>query len=152
MILVTFPIFHFFTPLFFPIPLKADIESIRELMRALAGEAPAEAPRAPIAASALSAFAAQNAREDTKSAFDVEFEDYIHFLLVCVTEENAMKMSPLEFFGNHKDRFPLISRIASKIFSAQASQAECERIFSSAGRITTDARNRLNCFHINELS
>ena len=37
-------------------------------------------------------------------------------------------------------------------FSAQASQAECERIFSSAGRITTDARNRLNCFHINELS
>ena len=38
------------------------------------------------------------------------------------------------------------------IFSAQASQAECERIFSSAGRITTDARNRLNCFHINELS
>jgi len=63
-----------------------------------------------------------------------------------------MKINPLYFFGNHKDRFPLISRIASKIFSAQASQAECERIFSSAGRITTDARNRLNCFHINELS
>ena len=56
------------------------------------------------------------------------------------------------FFRSRSSSRLLISNIASKVFSAQASQAECERIFSSAGRITTDARNRLNCFHINELS
>jgi hypothetical protein len=54
-----------------------------------------------------------------------------------------MSINPLYFYGNH---------IVSKFFSAQASQAECERIVSSVGRITTDARNRLSCFHINELS
>jgi len=40
----------------------------------------------------------RNAQDDTKSAFDIEFDDFIHFLLNCITEENAMKINPLFFW------------------------------------------------------
>ena len=40
----------------------------------------------------------RNAQDDTKLAFDIEFDDFIHFLLECITEENAMNIKQLYFF------------------------------------------------------
>jgi hypothetical protein len=51
---------------------------------------------------------------------------------------------PVVWWGSNAARFPLLSRVARKYFSAPASSVCSERLFSTAGHIITDERSRLD--------
>jgi len=50
-----------------------------------------------------------------------------------------------------RDSFPRIHRALKIIACVPATQAECERVFSSAGRILTELRSRLSAEHSADL-
>lgn len=51
---------------------------------------------------------------------------------------------PLEFFKNNSKQFPMLSEIAKKLFCITASSVPCEQLFSKAGEIISEKRNRLS--------
>jgi hypothetical protein len=50
---------------------------------------------------------------------------------------------PLLFWSHHASEFPILSRVAARIFSASATSCEPERVFSAAGRVVTPERSSL---------
>jgi len=85
------------------------------------------------------------------SPLDLEIKDFITFLQTEVTEKEAMKFDPLEFFKIHEKRFPILAGIAVRVLSIPPSEAECERTFSITGRVHSKARNSLTGDHINQV-
>ena len=51
---------------------------------------------------------------------------------------------PLEYWHERRRRFPRLSRMALDFLTIQAMSAECERLFSAAGRMVTPLRSRLD--------
>ncbi|CAF3399300.1 unnamed protein product [Rotaria sp. Silwood2] len=52
--------------------------------------------------------------------------------------------NPLIFWCDQQSTLPILSKIAKSIFVIQASSAESERHFSTAGHIVTEQRSQLN--------
>jgi len=52
--------------------------------------------------------------------------------------------NPLNFWRDHHDKFPRLSRLARRIFSMPATSASVERQFSGAGLIIQERRTNLN--------
>lgn len=50
----------------------------------------------------------------------------------------------LEQARSSKNSYPTLTRMAFDLFSIPAMSAECERVFSQAGKVVTDERNRLD--------
>lgn len=50
--------------------------------------------------------------------------------------------NPLLWWKAHEAQYPLLSRIAFDLFAAPATSAECERVFSRAGRVLDSRRLR----------
>ena len=55
---------------------------------------------------------------------------------------------PLEFFRINKSSFPLLCKIVKHLFCITASSVPSECLFSHAGQICTDLRNRLDSDNI----
>ncbi|CAM9651177.1 unnamed protein product, partial [Ascophyllum nodosum] len=51
---------------------------------------------------------------------------------------------PLDWWRINAVRFPLLAALARRLLTTPASQAQSERVFSSAGQIVTQTRNRLS--------
>ena len=85
------------------------------------------------------------------SPLDLEIKDFTIFLRTEVTEKEAMKFDPLEFFKIHEKRLPILAGTAVGVLSIPPSEAECERTFSTAGRVHSKARNLLSGDHINQV-
>lgn len=51
---------------------------------------------------------------------------------------------PIQYWINLAAQYPRLSRMALDILTVQAMSAECERLFSAAGRMVTALRNRLD--------
>ncbi len=51
---------------------------------------------------------------------------------------------PLEYWHERRRRYPRLSRMALDFLTIQAMSAECERLFSAAGRMVTPLRSRLD--------
>lgn len=58
---------------------------------------------------------------------------------------------PLQWWNERKDTFPLLSKQARKFLSIPATSVPSERLFSDAGNIITDKRNRLNPNTVHDL-
>ena len=71
--------------------------------------------------------------------FKKQFAQY----LACVKEMMHDGTSCLEWWRKNKEDFPLVAFVARSILSAQASSAETERLFSTAGYIISKYRTRL---------
>jgi hypothetical protein len=50
----------------------------------------------------------------------------------------------IEWWNQHRNEYPILSRMAFDVLSVPGMSAEVERIFSQAGRLITDARNGLS--------
>ena len=85
------------------------------------------------------------------SLLDLEIKEFIKFLQIEMTEKEAMKCDPLEFYTVNERRFPILAEIAVAVLSIPPSEAECERTFSAAGRVHTKTRNSLSGDHINQV-
>lgn len=51
---------------------------------------------------------------------------------------------PLEYWHERRRRYPRLSQMALDFLTIQAMSAECERLFSAAGRMVTPLRSRLD--------
>ncbi|CAN0426553.1 unnamed protein product, partial [Ascophyllum nodosum] len=51
---------------------------------------------------------------------------------------------PLDWWRINAVKFPLLAALARRLLTIPASQAQSERVFSSAGQIVTQTRNRLS--------
>ncbi|TDJ70675.1 hAT transposon family protein, partial [Pseudomonas putida] len=51
---------------------------------------------------------------------------------------------PLSYWHERRRRYPRLSRMALDFLTIQAMSAECERLFSAAGRMVTSLRSRLD--------
>eukprot|EP00918_Siedleckia_nematoides_P053320 GHVU01116474.1.p1 GENE.GHVU01116474.1~~GHVU01116474.1.p1 ORF type:complete len:585 (+),score=48.88 GHVU01116474.1:447-2201(+) len=49
----------------------------------------------------------------------------------------------LEWYREHEAEFPVLARMARRIFAINSTSVECERMFSIAGNITTPRRTRM---------
>ena len=71
--------------------------------------------------------------------------NYIPFIkvkIMAAREENKV-IDPLQFWSDEgKTKFPILARIASLIFSANATSGETERIASTAGIFYSPRRNK----------
>ena len=61
-----------------------------------------------------------------------------------VSDEDAEVDNPLNWWWQRRAEYPLLSQLAINILSIPAMSAEPERVFSSAGKLITKERNRLN--------
>ena len=61
------------------------------------------------------------------------------------------RASPLVFWRENSNDYPLLSQVARRVLVISASSAQSERDFSSVGRIITDARSSLSARKVEEL-
>ena len=59
--------------------------------------------------------------------------------------------NPIEYWFQSKTNFPELYEIACTYLSIPASSVPCERLFSKAGYIINDKRNRIDPKHVNEI-
>ena len=63
----------------------------------------------------------------------------------------ANHSSPLAFWRENSNDYPLLSQVARRVLVISASSAQSERDFSSVGRIITDARSSLSARKVEEM-
>ena len=59
--------------------------------------------------------------------------------------------SPLEYFRVNQTALPVLSQIAKQLHAITATSVPSECLFSSAGEVTTDTRNRLDPEHVESI-
>lgn len=67
-----------------------------------------------------------------------------HYGTFILTEPEREKINALEFWNARYTSQPDLARFALDMLAIPAMSAECERVFSSAKHLITDARNRLD--------
>lgn len=73
---------------------------------------------------------------EKKDNLDTQIEEFIR---TC----SELNPSPLIFWSNNEQKFPLLAKLAKKYLSVQASSAAVERMFSIAGHIFSIKRRRM---------
>ena len=120
--------------------------------RSVPSAARAAAPRQVVGGSFLSDYVPSHpAGTPRQSPIDLEIKAYISYLQQELTEKEAMKCNPLEFYDEHGARFPILAGIAAVVLPIPPTEAECERTFSVTGRVHSKARNTLSGEHINQV-
>ncbi|GBP80225.1 Zinc finger BED domain-containing protein 1 [Eumeta japonica] len=76
-------------------------------------------------------------RDDPKSPIALELDSYL--------KENLLtkNKSPFEWWTGHQPRYPELARLARVFLCAPASTVYSERLFSEAGNVYEEKRNRL---------
>jgi hAT family C-terminal dimerisation region len=121
---------------------------------AAADAAAAPQPAAPAAIPAGGALAALQARlaqapvvspiEAAKKQVETELAAYLDAVArdtAGKTQAEMLQMDPLAWWRSHKSSFPYLSHVARSLFSVQATSAASERVFSSAGFISSATRS-----------
>ena len=68
---------------------------------------------------------------------EVEVNDYLRASRI------SRKEDPIRYWENTSEKWYMLARLANKFFSAPATSAESERLFSTAGLIVTNLRKKL---------
>lgn len=58
---------------------------------------------------------------------------------------------PLEFWQKRVPSYPRLNKLAKRFLIIPATSVPCERIFSKAGELITDRRNRLSAKHVDQI-
>jgi len=74
---------------------------------------------------------------------DMEIDKYTTYIIE-VKDPHSLEFDPGYFFRIKEKEFPLLSVILKRVLSVPASSVPSESLFSLAGLIQTDQRNRLN--------
>jgi hypothetical protein len=65
------------------------------------------------------------------------------FVIPKQFSDDSAPRNPLVMWAQLRGEFPLLSRVAQRIFSVAATSADAERVFSTAGLVATDDRASL---------
>jgi hAT family C-terminal dimerisation region len=80
----------------------------------------------------------KNAQQShSRSGVVKEFQEYIN---LCPRPTTNV----IQFWEEHKSRFPMLAQVAFSILAIPASSGASERMFSKAGWLSGDRKNRLN--------
>ena len=79
---------------------------------------------------------------DDNNAF--EFDDECEVWQQTREKTDRMVTDPIAYWHEKRLRYPRLSRMALDFLTIQSMSAECERLFSGAGRMVTPCRNRLD--------
>jgi len=82
---------------------------------------------------------------NSNSDMEPELRQYLNLPLVII-DENVLKV-----WETYKSVFPNLFKLAQKYFSTVASSVPSERLFSKAGNILTEKRNRISEKRISKL-
>lgn len=77
-----------------------------------------------------------NQENELFGGVDLEFRQYLNLNVIDIETD------PLEYWERNKHCFPKLAKIAIKYLSIVATSVPCERIFSCAGNIMDENRNR----------
>ena len=80
--------------------------------------------------------------ENIDESDDDDISDIDHYTAYCST--NREKIDPLQYWNARYNSQPDLARFALDMLAIPMMSAECERVFSSAKHLITDARSRLN--------
>ena len=69
-------------------------------------------------------------------------EEIVRYLESCLNVDE--KVDPVEFWIENEKTYPSLAPVACDLLIIPASSALIERVFSTAGQITSGKRNRLN--------
>ena len=83
---------------------------------------------------------------DVHQKAEVEVNDYLR-----EAKLNRKEDPFIYWTGNNAIKWPLLTKLASKLHSAPPTSAESERLFSTAGLIVNDLRKRLTPEHVEKL-
>ena len=61
-----------------------------------------------------------------------------------INESDALVTDPYEYWHRRQLQYPRLSRMALDMLTVPPMSAECERLFSTTGRMVTKSRNRLD--------
>ena len=70
---------------------------------------------------------------------DIARDEYDDYLKIPVARHN----SPLEWWRQHEEQYPALSKMAFDLLSVPLMSAECEKVFLAAKLLITDKRNRM---------
>lgn len=84
------------------------------------------------------------AQPRVSSPWSVEVDRFLDsFVIPKQFTEDGAPLDPLEMWAELRGEFPLLSRVAQRVFGVAATSAEAERVFSTAGLVATDDRSSL---------
>lgn len=63
----------------------------------------------------------------------------------------SRKEDPLAYWQKREPTYPRLSKLAKKYLMIPATSVPCERVFSKAGELITDRRNRLSATHTKQI-
>ncbi|CAF0954816.1 unnamed protein product [Brachionus calyciflorus] len=78
------------------------------------------------------------------SKLDNEFNNYENKGFIFEEKVENMRFKALEFFSNFRNELKLLSKVARILYSVPATSVPSESLFSSAGSVQTELRNRLD--------
>ena len=61
-----------------------------------------------------------------------------------INDSDALVTDPYEYWHTRRLKYPRLSRMALDLLTVPPMSAECERLFSTTGRMVTKSRNRLD--------
>lgn len=85
-----------------------------------------------------------NGSENKTSFLGMENEFRTYESLNFVAEPENQIFSALSFYKHHKKEIPGLAEVAQLVFSVTASSVPSENLFSSAGLVQTEVRNRID--------
>nr|CAG8540606.1 1155_t:CDS:2 [Entrophospora candida] len=79
---------------------------------------------------------------------EIEIDNYLNEM---ITPTQPDGIDVYQWWNNHRNSFPILSRIARKYLSIPATSVPCECLFSDAGDLVTSKRTRLEHEVVNQL-
>ena len=88
------------------------------------------------------------------SHLEVEIENYVNLNVTVSTQDRELAKSQgaLYFYKLYERSFPILTSVAKSILAITATSVPSECLFSKAGLIETDLRNRLNPSRLEQLT
>lgn len=93
----------------------------------------------------FAAFRSSSSKESESSRPPLEQECTAYLTSKCASTD------PLDFWRKKKEEYPTLAAIARNVLVIQATSGESERHFSSAGRIVSESRSRLDADSVESL-
>ncbi|CAF2884827.1 unnamed protein product [Rotaria sp. Silwood2] len=85
----------------------------------------------------------ESSNESAEFECNIKKGDELDRYLLFELDKTKKQIEPLQFWKNHSNRFPILSKYARSIFSIPATTTNVEREFSSAGFILNERRANL---------
>lgn len=84
----------------------------------------------------------------SRATTNTSYDSLRHFLSIKVIDR---KSNPIEFWTENSQSYPDLRSLALKYLIIPATSVPCERVFSKAGNLITEKRNRLKPKNVNKM-